>query len=163
MATVRGLSVNTIELAHPLGEVRIRRLYHQMVVIAHQTVGMANPVKPFHHLRQYLEKTLSILIIFVDGLVPVSAGSYMIKRTIELNAQRSCHDRLYSERSKPHVSMRDLTPIPLLYEKTDPDVRKVMVSIKDFCANHAKTRNCTAKIPPFLKMEPFSALKSSNN
>lgn len=35
----------------------------------------------------------------------------------------------------------------MFYEETDPDVRKVMVSIKDFCANHAKTRNCAVKIP----------------
>ena len=50
----------------------------------------------------------------------------------------------------------------MFYKKSAPAIRKIMDSIKHFCAKHPKVRNCEVQIPPFLKMESYSALRASH-
>ena len=38
----------TVKLTHSAGQIGIRGLYHEMVVIVHETVGMAQPVMPLN-------------------------------------------------------------------------------------------------------------------
>jgi hypothetical protein len=49
VSSIEALGVDTVELAHPLSKVGIRGFHQQVVVIAHQAVGVDGPVKPLYH------------------------------------------------------------------------------------------------------------------
>ena len=46
-----------MQLAHAQGEIGLRCFNQQMIVIAHQTIGMTNPPKRLDHLDQRAQKT----------------------------------------------------------------------------------------------------------
>ena len=52
MAAVEHLGIHPVELAHALRKIGFRILYHDVVAIAHQAVGMAAPVQPLAHPRK---------------------------------------------------------------------------------------------------------------
>jgi hypothetical protein len=56
------LRIDTVKLTHPPGQISIRRFYHKMIVIVHETVGVAKPIEPLHNRTKHNEKVLSILI-----------------------------------------------------------------------------------------------------
>jgi hypothetical protein len=56
------LSINAVKLSHSPGKIGIRGFYHKMIVIVHETVGVAKPVEPLHNGTEYKEKVFSILI-----------------------------------------------------------------------------------------------------
>lgn len=58
----------TIELPHPFGQVAIRCFHHEMVVIRHQTIGVAQPVEPQHGLCQRSQEDQSVFVVFENGL-----------------------------------------------------------------------------------------------
>jgi hypothetical protein len=43
-----------------------------MIVVVHQTVGVANPSLLFHFFSQKIEKTLPIVIIQEDAFLPIA-------------------------------------------------------------------------------------------
>src|SRR3990167_3214792 len=88
---VRYLGVNAVELAHPLGQISLRRLNDQMVVVPHQTIRMAYPTEALDDLTENFEVRKPILIVFVDRLLAVAPRCHMIQRTSKLNPQRSGH------------------------------------------------------------------------
>ncbi|WP_371814606.1 hypothetical protein [Niveibacterium sp. COAC-50] len=45
MASIEALGVHAAHMAHPCGEVSLWRLNKQVVVVAHQTLGVANPIR----------------------------------------------------------------------------------------------------------------------
>ena len=52
MAAVKALGINTIEVPHASTEIPLKCLNQQVIVIVHETVGVAEPVEPFNHLRK---------------------------------------------------------------------------------------------------------------
>lgn len=56
MALVVGLGVYPIELPHSFGQVSIRRFNDQVVVIVHEAISMADPVKPFVDLSERVQE-----------------------------------------------------------------------------------------------------------
>jgi hypothetical protein len=50
MPDIESLGIDTIQLPHPHGNISIGGLNEEMVMILHQTVGMANPVIPANNL-----------------------------------------------------------------------------------------------------------------
>jgi hypothetical protein len=50
MPDIESLGIDTIQLPHPHGNISIGGLNEEMVIILHQTVGMANPVIPANNL-----------------------------------------------------------------------------------------------------------------
>jgi len=57
------LRVNTIELAHPLGQIALWRFDHQVVMVGHQTVGMAQPIRVLDNLAENLQKKLTVAVV----------------------------------------------------------------------------------------------------
>ena len=62
MAAIKDLCVDLVELPHPAGEIRLGCLDQQMIVIVHQTVGMAKPSKPADHLTEHSQLDMLIYI-----------------------------------------------------------------------------------------------------
>ena len=49
MAPIEALGIDAIQLPHPRGQIALGRLDEQVVVVVHQTVGMAQPLGARHH------------------------------------------------------------------------------------------------------------------
>lgn len=55
---------HAIELAHPFGQIAIRRRDPQMIVIAHQAIRMATPIEVLDHLTEHVKE------VFIASLQP---------------------------------------------------------------------------------------------
>lgn len=91
VAAIAVLREHAIELAHALRQIAIGRFDQQMVVIAHQAVGMHHPVERQHDLAQHLQKARAVNIILVDRLTSVATRGHVVQRPFKLNADRSSH------------------------------------------------------------------------
>jgi len=60
--SIEALGVDPIQLPHAGREVGLRGLHQQVVMIGHQAVGMADPVKTTKDLLKNLEPTNEILV-----------------------------------------------------------------------------------------------------
>jgi len=93
MATIKILRVDTTELSHPARQVRLRCFYLKMIVIAHQTPGMANPVTGIAYINRQRQKSGSICIGFDYRFTAIAAGCDVVERALEFQSKWSCHDR----------------------------------------------------------------------
>ena len=92
-------------LTHPLGEISLQCLDDQMVVVAHQTIGVTRPAKALHHITENFHIRMPVLIVFVDRLLPVTARCHMLERACKRDPQRPSHHGSAIE--------LDLTPGPV--------------------------------------------------
>ena len=91
MAAVAGLGVHAIELAHAFGQIAIRRLHQKMVVVVHQTPGIAEPVELVDDLTQCLEKSLPIQVVVKNVFAPIASGGDVIERIGKFNTEGARH------------------------------------------------------------------------
>jgi hypothetical protein len=61
VACVEGLRILAVQVAHPLGQVRLRRLDEQVVVVAQQAADVEAPAVPAHDAPQDLDEGEAIL------------------------------------------------------------------------------------------------------
>ena len=109
MSLVEGLGIDPIQLPHPQGEVPLRCLDEEMVMVLHKAVGMTEPVVASIHLVQKIEKGLPVLIIREDGPLVIASIGEVIDGPGALNAEWSDHQRKISD-PKGHAKKIDLTP-----------------------------------------------------
>jgi hypothetical protein len=86
VAPVEGLRVDPAEVAHPLAEIGRQRLDHQVVVVAHQAVGVAQPSAPGDGAPEQIEKVLPVGIILIDSRSSVAAPGHVVQGALELEA-----------------------------------------------------------------------------
>jgi hypothetical protein len=91
MAAIKDLCVDPVELPHPAGEIRLGRLDQQMIVIVHQTIGMAEPAKTTDHLTEDGQPSLPICIDQDDALARIAATGHMVDCVGEFNAKGPSH------------------------------------------------------------------------
>src|SRR5438477_12794270 len=91
MASIELLSVGTQKALHACAQIRTGRLYHQMKMIAHQTISMNLPSGSSADPRQKLKEKLSIAIILKNDFASVAPTQDMINRPRILNAQWPGH------------------------------------------------------------------------
>jgi hypothetical protein len=89
--SIQQLGIYAIELAHALRQIAVRCLNHQMVMVGHLTIGMENPIEGFCYTFNNAEKRYTVGIILINGLTPITTGSYMVKRTFKLDSNWSGH------------------------------------------------------------------------
>jgi hypothetical protein len=77
--SIQCLRVNAIQLPHPLGQVPIWRLDYQMIVVIHQTVGMADPVKALGDLKKGSEKQFTVSVVPKNRLAFVAPRSDVVQ------------------------------------------------------------------------------------
>ena len=83
--------VSALELAHAFAEIAVRRFHQQMIVIAHQAVGVRNPIEVLDHRAKCFKEGATILVVLIDRLATITAGGDMVKRPGKLESQRSGH------------------------------------------------------------------------
>lgn len=86
VAAVAGLGVDAVELAHAFGQIPVRCLNQQVVMVVHQTPRMACPVELGDDFFQSLQKHLPVLIVLKNILAPVTARGNMVESIGKLNA-----------------------------------------------------------------------------
>jgi hypothetical protein len=91
MPPIEELGKYSIQLPHAFREVAVGSLYDQVVVVVHETVGVAEPVEPLVDLMKYFKKGLSVLVVLIDSLPGIAAGSDMIDGPVVFYAQRPSH------------------------------------------------------------------------
>jgi hypothetical protein len=85
VAPVGVLGKDSVELAHALGEIAVGCLYHQVVVVAHQTPCVAHPVEVAHHRPEDVEKGAPVFVVIVDRFAPVAPCGNVVERTGEFD------------------------------------------------------------------------------
>src|SRR5713101_3846040 len=98
MATVEVLSIDAIELSHSGCQPSVEGLHHQMVMIVHQTVGIAPPAPLRAHLPDQRQERLPIRCIAVDLLARIAPGSQVVHSAGELYPQGTSHARRITDR-----------------------------------------------------------------
>jgi hypothetical protein len=78
VAPVKELDVDTVQLAHANRQVAIWGFDHEMIVIAHEAVGVADPVVPLIHMLEGVQKIQLVLVVLEDELVLVATESDMV-------------------------------------------------------------------------------------
>jgi len=71
---------------HQPREVRLARLQHEMVVIAHQAVSQRDRVEALQSLRDDTQQRVAVRIVLEDRLSPVAPRGDVIDRVREFNA-----------------------------------------------------------------------------
>ena len=66
---VEPLGIHAVELPHPIGKIRVRRLHEQVVMVGHETVRVAPPVEALAHISAHPQEQLPVA---VKGVVPAS-------------------------------------------------------------------------------------------
>ena len=94
-----GLAEGGVQVVHPFGEIRLGRFDNQVVVVHHQTIGVARPLEAIESLAQEIQKLAVVPIVVKDPLASVSARGDMIDGAGKLNAQWSCHHPYPKENS----------------------------------------------------------------
>jgi hypothetical protein len=87
------LGENAVQLPHALGEIRIRRLDQEVVVVRHQAVGVNQPIEALAGCAQHIQERSPITIRIAEKDVSplVAACRHMIQRAGKLQPQRSRH------------------------------------------------------------------------
>jgi len=75
---VEELGIDAVDLAHAEGEVRIRCLDEKVIMVVHETVGMAEPIVLPDRRSEDGEKLLPVGIIREDLSPSISTGGDMI-------------------------------------------------------------------------------------
>src|SRR5579859_1424106 len=105
------LGKHSVQLAHAFGQVGIRGLDEQMVVVVHQAPGIAQPVELPDHLAEDAQKALPVGVVLEDVLAPVAARGDVIERVGEFDADWTRHG---GQNSIGNATLLDLTPLALL-------------------------------------------------
>jgi len=91
MTLVEALRIDTVQLPHAQRQVALWRLDQQMIVIVHQTVGVAEPTEARHHFAKTAQKQRPILIIKKDRIPRIAARSDVIDCTGKLKTKWASH------------------------------------------------------------------------
>lgn len=108
------MGIDAIELPHPVGEIGFRCFEDQVIVVVHQTIGMAEPVKTVSNLPQALQEGLTISIILEDIVPGIPPGRHMIDRSVKLQPKRARHDRCLYRTARREYKIQDLTLLLLV-------------------------------------------------
>jgi hypothetical protein len=77
---VEGAGVLAVEIAHAGREVRLWRLYDEVVVIAHQAAGVEAPAVPARHASELVEEDAAIVVVQEAELLVVATRGDVVPR-----------------------------------------------------------------------------------
>jgi uncharacterized protein (DUF58 family) len=71
---VEGACIFAVEIAHPGGEVGLRRLDEQVIVVAQQAAGMETPAVPARHAAELVQEDPAVVVVQEAQRLVVPAG-----------------------------------------------------------------------------------------
>jgi hypothetical protein len=78
IALVISLGVNAVQLPHAEREVPFRRFDEEMIVVVHETIGMADPMIALVDTCEDPEECFTVAVVLENVLLLVSPGGNMI-------------------------------------------------------------------------------------
>jgi hypothetical protein len=75
---VEGAGVLAVEIAHPGGEIRLRGLDDEVVVVAHQAAGVEAPAVPPRHAAQLVEEDAPVVVVHEAQLLVVPTRRHVV-------------------------------------------------------------------------------------
>ncbi len=108
MTFIKKLSVNPVQLPHSQGEIAVRRLDQDVIVVAHQTIGMTEPIIPFVDMLKRVKEVDAVLVVSENGLLFIAAGREVINRAGVLYTEGASHAATLSWK-RENVKSKDLT------------------------------------------------------
>jgi hypothetical protein len=94
VAAVETLGVRHVEALHPATEIGFRGLDEQVIVVAHQAIGVATPMVLFDLASEQVEKPHAVGVVGEDILPGIATRSHVIDGAGELKAELAGHDRI---------------------------------------------------------------------
>ena len=91
------MSIDTVELAHPLREIPFGCFYKKVVVVVHEAICMNDEAKPFHEVIQKAEEIRPILLVPEYVLPVIPPGRHMVEGTGIFNPERTSHKEVYQK------------------------------------------------------------------
>lgn len=79
MRPVHPLRINPVELTHAICQVPLRRFDDQVVMVGHQAIRMANPVKPRANLGKQRQPGLAVSFREINILAPVTPRGNVVQ------------------------------------------------------------------------------------
>jgi hypothetical protein len=95
---IEALGVEAIELTHALRQVGLGGIDKEMVVVGHQTVGMAPPAVAVDHFAKHIEESARIGVVQKDRGAGVPARGHVVEGPRKLEAERPSHGRRLTSR-----------------------------------------------------------------
>lgn len=83
-------------LPHPLRQVALRGLHHDVVVVGHLTIGVADPVESIADLPEQVEPEFAVGVGEEDRAALVAAGGDVVKAAGKFYAKGACHQGFLS-------------------------------------------------------------------
>jgi len=94
------LGVDVVQLAHPLGEIRIRRLNEQVIMVAHQAVGVHQPVEPMTDTAKHIQEEMAVPSAEADVLSTVTTRGDVVQGARVFESKWSCRKACLDESRK---------------------------------------------------------------
>jgi len=91
MALVEGARVLAVQVTHPVGEIRERRLDHEVVVVSEQAARVKPPAVALPHALQDLDEDGAVPVVEEDRRVVVSLGTDVVIGAGGEVAERASH------------------------------------------------------------------------
>ena len=93
--------------AHPAErEVAVGRIDEQVVVVVHQTVGVAGPVVAPCDVLEGVQECDAVLVAPVDGLLLIAARGDVVDGAGVFDPKGSCHATGISEQERPRQTLK---------------------------------------------------------
>jgi hypothetical protein len=83
--------VDAVEVLHALGDVRVRRLDDEVVVVRHQREGMDGPAPLARDLAKQADEEPAVGIVDVDRLLPDTARDHVVDAVCDSRATQPRH------------------------------------------------------------------------
>ena len=78
MTLIKKLCIDPVQLPHAQGEIAVRRLDQEVIVVVHQAVGMAEPIIPLLDMLEHVQEVDAVLVVFENGLLFIAARGDVI-------------------------------------------------------------------------------------
>jgi hypothetical protein len=89
VAPVEALGIYAVQLAHAQRKVGIGGFEQQVVMVAHQAIGMADPAEAADDLTEHLQKQAAVFVVEIDVLPGIASGGDVVERTGEFESERA--------------------------------------------------------------------------
>ncbi len=74
-----------------MGKVTVRRLYDEMVVVVHEAIGVAEPMKACGYLIKGVKEELTVVIVLENSFPGIAPRGDVVDSPVILYSQRSRH------------------------------------------------------------------------
>lgn len=108
MTFIKQLGIDAVQLSHTQGEVTVRCLDQEVIVVVHHAVGMTNPIVTFINMLECVQEVYAVLVVFENGLLFIAAGGDVIDGTSVFYAEGASHEGNLAK-NEENVKLKDLT------------------------------------------------------